>query len=311
VLEATGLPFPKSVNGTVQKPFEGVSFAYTFNDAKAKDRHITQYFEILGNRALYNDGWLARTVHRAPWEAKPRATLDKDIWELYDTRKDFSLADDLAAKNPAKLKEMQGLFMKEAVKYNVLPIDDRGAERFDAAVAGRPDLMAGRTSLTLYEGMTGMMENAFINVKNRSSTITADVEIPQDSVNGVIVAQGGRFGGWSLFVKDGKPTYTYNWIGLQRYTVASETRLAPGEATIKLDLAYDGRGRGMGGNATLTVNGQKVAEGRIGNTNANMFSSDEGADVGMDEDTPVSDAYQAGPSSRFTGRINKVTIEAK
>lgn len=311
VLEVTGLPFPKSVNGTVQRPFEGVSFAYTFNDAKAKDRHITQYFEILGNRALYNDGWLARTVHRAPWEAKPRATLDKDVWELYDTRKDFSLADDLAAKNPAKLKEMQGLFMKEAVKYNVLPIDDRTVERFDPSIAGRPDLMAGRTSLTLYEGMTGMMENAFINTKNRSSTITADVEIPQDSVNGVIVAQGGRFGGWSLYVKDGKLTYTYNWIGLQRYTVASESSLAPGKATIKLDFAYDGPGRGKGGIATLTVNGQKVAEGRIGNTNANMFSADEGADVGMDEDTPVSDAYQAGPSSRFTGRINKVTIETK
>jgi arylsulfatase len=311
VLGVTGLPFPKSVNGTVQKPFEGVSFAYTFNDAKAKDRHITQYFEILGNRALYNDGWLARTVHRAPWEAKPRATLDKDNWELYDTRKDFSLADDLAAKNPAKLKEMQGLFMKEAVKYNVLPIDDRAAERFDPSIAGRPDLMAGRTSLALYEGMTGMMENAFINVKNRSSSITADVDIPQDSVNGVIVAQGGRFGGWSLYVKDGKPTYTYNWIGLQRYTVASESSLAPGKATIKLDFAYDGGGRGKGGTATLTINGQKVAEGRIGNTNANMFSADEGADVGMDDDTPVSDAYQAGPSSRFTGRINKVTIETR
>jgi arylsulfatase len=311
ILEAAGLPFPKSVSGTVQKPFEGVSLAYTLNDAHAKDRHITQYFEILGNRAIYHDGWLARTIHRAPWEQRPRATLDKDTWELYDTRKDFSLANDLAKKNPTKLKNMQALFLKEAVKYNVLPIDDRGVERFDAAIAGRPDLMGGRTSLTLYDGMTGTMENAFINVKNRSSTITAEVEIPQGGANGVILAQGGRFGGWSLYVTDGKPAYTYNWVGLQRYTVASESALSAGKATIKLDFAYDGGGRGKGGKAMLFVNDRKVAEGRIDNTHANVFSGDEGADVGMDDDTPVTETYQAGVRSRFTGTIEKVTIEVK
>jgi len=263
-----------------------------------------------GNRAIYHDGWLARTVHRAPWEPKPRATLDQDKWELYDTRKDFSLANDLAATDPQKLKEMQALFMKEAVKYSVLPIDDRSIERFDARLAGRPDLMGGRTSLTVYEGMVGMMENAFINVKNRSKTITAEVEIPSGGANGVVLAQAGRFAGWSLYFKDGKPAYAYNWIGRERYTVAAPQPVSPGKATIRLDFAYDGGGRGKGGTATLSVNGQKVAEGRIAQTVANAFSGDEGADVGVDEATPVTDAYKEG-DNRFTGKIHKVTVEVK
>ena len=179
ILEAADLPEPKVVNGIPQTPIEGVSMLYTFNEANAKDRHLTQYFEIFGNRAIYSDGWLAGTVHRAPWESKPRATLDNDQWELYDTRADFSLANDLAGKNPEKLKEMQELFMKEAVKYNVLPLDDRTLERLNAALVGRPDLMAGRTSLTVFEGMTGMSENVFINTKNCSHTITAEVQIPK------------------------------------------------------------------------------------------------------------------------------------
>ncbi len=311
VLEMAGLPFPKSVNGTVQKPFEGVSMAYTLNDAKAVNRHHTQYFEILGNRGIYHDGWLARTIHRAPWEPKPRGALDKDTWELYDTRNDYSLATDVAAKNPGKLKEMQALFMKEAVKYNVLPLDDRSIERFDPGIAGRPDLMGSRTSLTLHPGMTGMMENAFINVKGRSKTITAEVEIPRGGANGVLLAQGGRFGGWSLYLKDGKPAYAYNWVGLERYTVAASDPMPAGKATIKLDFLYDGGGRGKGGTASLSVNGKKVAEGRIVNTNAFLFSTDEGADVGMDDDTPVTEAYVAGMKSRFTGKIEKVTVEVK
>jgi arylsulfatase len=310
VLEAAGLPFPKVVNGTKQKPFEGVSLAYTFNNAKAKDRHLTQYFEIVGNRAIYHDGWLAGTVHRAPWEPKPRAALEQDKWELYDTRNDFSLANDLAAKNPQKLKEMQALFMKEAAKYSVLPIDDRGIERFNPAVAGRPDLMGGRTSLTVYDGMTGMMENAFINVKNRSYTITADVEIPSGGANGVVLAQAGRFAGWSLYFKDGKPAYVYNWLGRELYTVAAPEPVAPGKATIRLDFAYEGGGLGKGGTATLLVNGQKAAEGRIDKTAAGLHSGDEGADVGVDEATNVTDAYKEG-DNRFTGKIHKVTIDVR
>ena len=247
ILEAAGLPEPKTVDGIQQTPIEGVSMLYTFNEAQAKDRHLTQYFEIFGNRAIYHDGWLAGTVHRAAWEFKPRATLENDIWELYDTRTDFSLANDLAKKNPAKLKEMQDLFMKEAVKYSVLPIDDRVVERVNAALVGRPDLMAGRTSLTVYEGMTGMSENVFINTKNRSHAITAEVEIPKGGANGVILAQAGRFGGWSLYLKDGKPTYTYNFLGLQRFTVAAATPVPDGKATIRFEFAYDGGGLGKGG----------------------------------------------------------------
>jgi len=309
ILEVAGLPEPKSVKGTPQTPIEGVSLAYTFADAKAPSRHTTQYFEIFGNRAIYHDGWLAGTVHRAPWEFKPRATLENDTWELYDTRTDFSLANNLAAKNPEKLKELQDLFLKEAVKYCVLPLDDRTLERMNAALVGRPDLMAGRTSLTVYQGMTGMSENVFINVKNRSHTITAEVEIPNNGANGVILAQAGRFGGWSLYVKDGKPTYTYNWLGLQRYTVAAKQALPAGKATVRFEFAYDGGGVGKGGTGTIFVNGKEVAAGRIEHTQGAVFSVDEGADVGADEGTPVTEAYKV--PFKFTGKIYSVTIELK
>ena len=310
VLQAAGLPEPKVVNGTPQAPIEGVSMVYTFGDAKAKSRHTTQYFEILGNRAIYHDGWLAGTLHRAPWELKPRAALLDDKWELYDTRTDFSLANDLAAKDPAKLKELQNLFIKEAVKNRVLPLDDRLLERMNAATAGRPDLMAGRTSLTVFEGMTGMSENVFINTKNRSYTITAEIEIPQGGANGVILAQAGRFGGWSLYLKNGKPTYTYNFLGLQRFNVASAQPLAAGKATIRYEFASDGPGMGKGGTGTLFINENKVAEGRIEHTQCCVYSADEGADVGMDEGTPVTEDY-GGRDNRFTGKIHRVTIELK
>ena len=238
-----------------------------------------------------------------------RAPLENDTWELYETRTDFSLANDLAATNSEKLKELQELFLREAVKYSVLPLDDRLLERANAATAGRPDLMAGRTSLTVYEGMTGMSENAFINVKNRSHTITAEVEIPKKGANGVILAQAGRFGGWSLYVKDGKPTYTYNWVGLQRYTVAAKQALPAGKATIRFEFAYDGGGVGKGGTGTLFVNGKKVAGGRIDRTQCCVFSADEGADVGADEGTPVTEAYKV--PFKFTGKVAKVTVELK
>jgi arylsulfatase A-like enzyme len=309
MLEAAGLPEPKSVNGTPQTPIEGVSMVYTFADAKAPSRHTTQYFEIFGNRAIYKDGWLAGTVHRAAWEFKPRRPLEDDVWELYDARTDFSLANDLAAKNPQKLKEMQDLFMTEAVKYSVLPLDDRTLERLNAALVGRPDLMAGRTSLTVYQGMTGMSENAFINVKNRSHTITADVEVSQGGANGVILAQAGRFGGWSLYLKDGKPIYTYNWLGLKQYTIAGGQALPTGKATIRYDFVYDGGGVGKGGTGTLYVNGKNVATGRIDQTQCCAFSADEGADVGSDEGTPVTEDYQV--PFKFTGKIDKVTIDLK
>ncbi len=311
ILAAAGLPEPKVVNGVPQSPIEGVSMLYTFDDAQAKDRRLTQYFEMFGNRAIYHDGWLAGTIHKAPWELKPRAALEHDTWELYDTRADFSLANDLAGKEPAKLKEMQDLFMKEAVKYNVLPIDDRSLERLNAALVGRPDLMAGRTSLTVYEGMTGMSENVFINTKNRSHTITAEVEIPKGGANGVILAQAGRFGGWSLYLKDGKPTYHYNFLGLQRFNIAAPTPVPAGKATIRYEFAYDGGGLARGGLGSISVNGAKVAEGRIDLTQPNIFSGDEGADVGEDGETPVTEDYGIAAPYKFTGRIDKVTIDVK
>ncbi|MGR9099205.1 MAG: arylsulfatase [Gammaproteobacteria bacterium] len=311
ILEAARLPEPKVVNGIKQKPIEGVSMAYTFNDDKAKDRHRTQYFEILGNRAIYHDGWLAGTVHRAPWEFEPRHSLTEDVWELYDVSKDFSLGNDLAKAKPQKLAEMQKLFMEEAVKYSVLPLDDRLLERLTASAVGRPDVMAGRTSLTLGEGMSGMMENVFLDIKNRSSSVTAELEIPQDGANGVIIAQGGRFGGWSLYLKNGKPAYTYNFLGLDQYTVSSDDPLPPGKTTVVFDFTYDGGGLGKGGNGTLSVNGRKVAEGRIERTQPRIFSADETADVGIDEATPVVAGIGQGHETRFTGRIEKVTVEVK
>ncbi|BBL76167.1 arylsulfatase [Methylomagnum ishizawai] len=309
VLEAAHIPQPKAVNGTAQKPMEGVSLAYTFNDPKAGSRHHTQYFEIAGNRGIYHDGWFAGTVHKAPWEPKPRAALDQDQWELYRVVDDFSQAEDLAAKNPAKLKELQALFLKEAGKYQVLPLDDRTIERLDPAIAGRPDLMGGRTTLTVYPGGVGMAENAFINVKNRSHSITAELEIPQGGAEGVVVAQGGRFAGWSLYFTDGKPVYLYNWVGMEQYKIAAPEALPAGKATLRYEFAYDGGGRGKGGIGSLYVNGKKVAEGRIDKTVPNLFSADETANVGVDGETPVTQDYRQG-ENHFTGQIAKVTIDA-
>jgi arylsulfatase len=230
---------------------------------------------------------------------------------LYDTRADFSLANDLAAKNPQRLAELQAVFLQQAEQYHVLPMDDRVFERLDAALVGRPDLMAGRSSMTLADGMSGMMEGVFVNVKNRSKTITAELEVPQGGANGTILAQGGRFGGWSLYVKDGVPGYDYNFLGLKRTSIAASQPLTPGKATVKFDFAYDGGGPGKGGVGTLYVNGEKVAEGRIEHTQPGMFSADETADVGIDLGTPVVEAIGAEHASKFSGHIPKVTVEVR
>lgn len=309
ILEAAGLPEPKEVNGTKQTPIEGTSMLYSFSEPKAKSHHDTQYFEIFANRSIYHDGWLAGTVHKAPWEAKPKTTVANDKWELYDTTKDYSLREDLSAKFPEKLKEMQALFIKEAVKYNVLPLDDRMLERLNASAVGRPDLMAGRTSLTLHEGMTGMTENVFINLKNKSFSITAETEIPSGGGSGALIAQAGKFGGWSFYLKDGKPNFTYNWLGQQQYTIAASKSVAPGAATIRFDFAYDGGGAGKGGTGTITVNGEQVAQGRIEKTQGFCFSADEGTDVGCDLGTAVAESYSV--PFTFTGKIKKVTAEFK
>ncbi len=312
ILEAAGLPEPKMVNGVEQRPMDGTSLVYSFNDAGAKEKHTTQYFEIAGNRAIYNDGWYARTIHRAPWEQKPRRALAEDIWELYYVPDDFSLINDLAAKQPEKLKELQALFMKEAEKNHALPIDDRVFERMIAANVGRPDIMGDRKTLTLAEGMVGMSENVFINIKNRPITLTAEVEIPTGkTANGILIAQGGRFGGWALYVKDGVAAYDYNFLGLQRFTVAATQKLTPGKHTIKFDFAYDGGGPGKGGLGTLYIDDKKVGEGRIERTQSSIFSADETADVGIDLATPVVERIGAEAKSKFNGRIPKVSVEIR
>jgi arylsulfatase A-like enzyme len=309
ILEAAGIPQPTSVNGTVQEPIQGVSMLYTA-DARAPDRRTTQYFEIAGNRGIYHNGWFAGAIHRAPWESTPRAKLSDDIWELYDTRNDFALANDLAARNPAKLAELKAVFLKEAEVNRVLPMDDRSTERFNAAIAGRPDLMGGRTSLTVFPGMVGMNENAFINTKGRSHTITAEIDVPANGAEGVIIVQAGRFGGWALYVKDGKPTFHYNHVGLKRVTIASNETLKPGKAVVRYEFAMDGEAApGKAGTGSLFIDDRKVGEGRIEATTCCTFSADEGTDVGRDDGTPVSEAY-ASPN-RFAGKIAQVRVDLK
>jgi arylsulfatase A-like enzyme len=307
VLEAAGLPFPKSVDGTVQRPFDGTSMLYTFDNPKAKETHTTQYFEMFGNRGIYHDGWVACTRHSIPWLMVPLPPLANDTWELYHVAEDYSEANDVASKNSAKLKELQDLFTKEAIKNHVLPIDDRRSERFNPAIAGRPDLMGGRTSLTVYPGMTGITESAFINLKNRSYTITAPVELNDANTNGVIIAQAGAFGGWVIYMKDGKVHHEYNCFGLERTNIGGETALAPGKHEIKYEFIVDAPKPGSGGKCALYVDGQKVAEGNIPKTQPFAFSADEGVDVGMDTETMVSNDYKPG-ENKFTGKIVSVTI---
>jgi arylsulfatase len=309
VLEAAGLPEPTMVNGTEQRPMDGVSMMYSFGDAQAKDRRTTQYFEMFGNRAIYHDGWVAATRHSIPWLMTQNPPLDQDRWELYHVAEDFSQSKDLAAENPAKLKELQDLFTQEAIRNHVLPIDDRRAERFDASIAGRPDLLGPRTSMTLYEGMTGIMENAFINVKGRSYTVTAEVDV-KAGASGVIIAQAGRFGGWSLYMKGGRVHEVYNFGGLQRTTVSSPAALSPGRHTIRYEFAYDGGAPGSGGTSRLFVDDRPAGEARVPHTMPFMYSGDEGTDVGVDHETPVTEDYRER-DNRFTGRILKVTVAAQ
>ena len=304
VYEAAKIPAPKTVNGIAQDPLEGKSLVYSFDNAGAKETHTVQYFEMFGNRAIYSDGWYARTIHRPAWQSKPTQTLLEDPWELYNSNDDFSLSTNVAASNAAKLKELQAVFMRDAEKYHVLPIDDRLLERTNAELVGRPTVMEGRNSVTYGPGMKGMGVDIFIATPGKSYTMTADVDV-QAGANGVIVAQGGRFGGFSFFVKDGKPTFAYNYLGQQTFTVASTQALTPGKHTVVYTFKSDG-GLGKGGVGTITVDGNKTAEGRIEKTQPGIFSVDDLADVGTDDGTPVTDY---GKSRKFTGTLNKVTIE--
>ena len=310
-LEAAKLPQPKVVNGIKQRPMDGVSMLYSADNAKAPERRKTQYFEMFGNRGIYHEGWVACTRHSIPWDARAKnPALEDDVWELYNVNEDFSQANDLAQKYPEKLKELQAVFLKEAARNNVLPIDDRRVERFNPALAGRPDLMGGRKSLTVYPGMTGMMENAFINVKGVRHTVTAEVEVKDDKAQGVIIAQAGYFGGWVLYMKEGRVRHEYNFFGLERTNVASPTALAPGKHTIVYEFIPDAPKPGTGGRSILSIDGNQVAEGKIPKTQPFVFSGDEGADVGLDAETNVSNDYQQG-NNAFTGKISKVRVEVR
>ncbi|HEX6811993.1 MAG TPA: arylsulfatase [Planctomycetota bacterium] len=307
VLEAVKVPEPKLVNGVTQRPMDGVSMLYSADAPKAADRRTTQYFEMFGNRGVYHEGWVACTRHSIPWLLAENPPLSDDVWELYHVDRDFSQADDLAAREPAKLAELQAVFMKEAVRNRVLPIDDRRSERFNPAIAGRADLLAGRKSLTVYPGMTGMLENAFINVKGVHHTITAEVELNDAKTEGVIIAQAGFFGGWTLYMKAGVVHHEYNFFALERTNVAAPSALAPGKHTILYEFIPDAATPGTGGKSILSIDGKKVAEGQIPKTQPYAFSADEGADVGLDGETNVSPDYPQG-NNAFTGRIVKVTV---
>jgi hypothetical protein len=280
---------------------------YSFDNPKAKETHTTQYFEMFGNRGIYHDGWTASTRHSIPWLLVQNPPLTSDVWELYNVANDFSQAHDLAAKNPAKLKELQDLFMEEAVKNHVLPIDDRRSERFSPVIAGRPDLMGDRTSLTVYPGMVGINENAFIGVKNRSYDVTASVDLADSNAHGVIIAQAGRFGGWTLYMKDGRAHHEYNFFGVERTNIASEKPLGPGKHEIRYAFHSDGPKPGTGGRSELYVDGQLVATAQLPKTQPFAFSGDEGVDVGADLETAVSNDYAQG-NNAFSGRIEHVTV---
>ena len=307
VYEATKIPAPKVVNGITQDPIEGSSLVYSFDAATAKEQHTVQYFEMFGNRGIYKDGWMARTIHRAAWLQTPPHSLQQDVWDLYNTNEDFSLSNNVATQNPAKLKELQELFMSEAEKYHVLPIDDRLLERTNAELMGRPTVMGDRTSVTYGEGMKGMGVDIFIDLRNTSYTITSEVEIGEKG-NGVIVCQGGRFGGLSFYMKEGKPAFSYNYLGLESTTLMAKKALKPGKYTLVYDFRYDGGGPGKGGTGIISVNGEKVYEGKLSKTQPGIFSVDDLADVGVDDGTHVADY---GASSKFSGKISKVNIEKK
>lgn len=303
VYEACKVPAPKKVNGIDQDPLEGTSLVYSFDNAGAKETHTAQYFEMFGNRAIYSDGWYARTIHRPAWQLKPSTGLADDVWELYNSNEDFSLSNNLAASNPDKLKDLQALFMSVAEKYHVLPIDDRLLERTNADLVGRPTVMEGRNSVTYGPGMKGMGTDIFIATPGKSYTMTADVDV-QTGANGVIVCQGGRFGGFSFFLNGGKPTFVYNYLGLEKYTVASSQALSPGKHTISYEFKSDG-GPGKGGTGTISIDGNKVGEGRIEKTQPGIFSVDDLADVGTDDGTLVTE--YAG-SKKFQGTLYKVAM---
>ncbi len=309
VLEAAGLPEPVMVNGVMQSPIEGTSMLYTFNEPETPERHDLQYFEMFANRGIYHKGWSAVTKHRTPWEMQGAVlpALDDDVWELYDGSTDPTQARNLAAERPDMLATLQRLWIIEATKYNVLPIDDRGAERLEPGLAGRPTLIRG-TSQQFFAGMGRLSENSVVSIKNKSFSVTAEVEVPEGGAEGVLIAQGGRFGGWAVYVKDGKATFAYNVLGIHEFVTTADTPVPAGKHQVRMEFAYDGGGLAKGGDVTLYYDGDHVGSGRVAMTQAMVFSADETTDIGYESGTTVSQDYTTH-TSHFTGKIHWVQID--
>jgi arylsulfatase A-like enzyme len=309
VLEAAGIPEPTMVNGITQSPYEGTSMVYSFDASEAPEHHDLQYFEMFGNRGVYFKGWSAVTKHRTPWGQQAPPAFDDDNWELYDGSKDYSQAHDLSEEMPDKLHELQRLFLIEATKYNVIPLDDRTGERFNPDLAGRPQLIKGDTQL-FYPGISGLSENSVLNIKNKSFSVTSEVVVPDNgAVNGTIIAQGGAIGGWSVYTKDGKLKFAYNLFGIQPFIAEADEPVSPGKHQLRAEFAYDGGGLARGGDVSLYHDGEKVGEGRVERTQPFVFSADEGLDIGLETGTAVSPECDVD-SSEFTGEINWVELKA-
>ena len=306
ILEAAGIPAPLFVNGIQQAPLEGFSMNYSFDDAEASDTHTTQYFEMFVNRGIYHNGWTAVTRHSLPWINAELPALDDDVWELYGPN-DWTQAHDLSEEQPEMLHNLQRLFIIEAGKYSVLPLDDRRYERFNPDIAGRPQLVKGNTQI-LFGGMGRLSESSVVALKNKSHSVTAEIAVPDGGASGVIVAQGGAFGGFSVYAHEGKLAYCYNLFGVQRFKIYGREPMPAGEHQVRMEFTYDGGGLGKGGSVDLFLDGNKVGEGRVEATVPMVFSADETTDVGSDGGTPVSDDH--GPKEvEFNGRINWVQLD--
>ena len=305
VLDAANIPAPLSVHGIQQMPLHGNSILPTFDDAGAPEHRETQYFEMFVNRGIYHKGWTAVTRHSTPWVMAETPPLDDDVWELYGPD-DWSQSSDLAKEQPDKLLELQRLFMIEATRYNVLPLDDRRAERFNPDLAGRPTLIRGNSQL-LFGGMGRLSESSVVNIKNKSHAVTAQIEVPEGGGEGVLIAQGGAFGGWSVYLLGGKPAYCYNLFGLQRFKVVGDAAVPAGEHQVRVEFTYDGGGLGKGGTTQLYLDGKQIGEGRVEATVPMVFSADETTDLGSDSATPVTDDLTG--DGRFDGRIKWVQID--
>jgi arylsulfatase len=304
ILEAAGLPAPLSVNGIQQAPLEGVSMLPMLRDGNAPETHDLQYFEIMGNRGIYHQGWTAVTKHRTPWlqDAPP---FDQDVWELYGPE-DWTQAHNLAKENPEKLAELQRLWLIEAVKYNVVPLDDRSFERINPDLAGRPQLIRGNSQL-LFSGMR-VSENCVLTLKNKSHSVTAQLVVPKSGASGVIVTQGGMVGGWSLYAHEGRLKYCYNLFGIQHFMITADQPIPAGEHQVRMEFAYDGGGLAKGGDVTLYYDGQAVGTGRVDMTQPMAYSADEACDVGADTGSPASPDYGAS-GNKFTGEIKWVQLD--